>query len=80
MCELGSGSGVFLPKSQLDTILAVSHSAEKLSRNLLRALFLERELLGCSLFGMSCNANKDEAAKPSIDAKRRDAIIRKRSA
>jgi hypothetical protein len=34
-------------------------------------------LLGCSLFGMSCNANKDEAAKTSIDAKRRDAIIRK---
>ena len=69
------GEGVYLPKTQLDTILALSDSPEKLARNLMRATFEENEMLGCSLFGMPCNANKSGSVRPSIDPKRRDAII-----
>ena len=57
-------------------MLTVSDGAEKLARNLMRALFDESELVGRSLFGKVCNANKLLPTRPAIDQKRRDAIIR----
>jgi len=67
--------GVLISRAELDMVKAISGKPASFARNLMRRLFTDADLEGRSLFGRKCNANKDDP-KPSIDANRRDAMIR----
>ncbi len=70
------GNGILLPREFLTTIKSVSSSMNIYARNLFKHLFESHELVGYSLMGKGCNANKT-SKQPSIDPIRRDALIGK---
>ncbi|CAG7827451.1 unnamed protein product [Allacma fusca] len=73
--ELVTGSGIFLKKSKVAAAKLGSHSPNILARNLFRYLFKKEEVLGHSLMGRTCNANRQSSALPSINAEKRDALV-----
>ncbi|CAG7722619.1 unnamed protein product, partial [Allacma fusca] len=46
-----------------------------LGRNIFRLAFKDSEIVGKSLTGRVCNANKDLPAKPRVDSVKLDAVI-----
>ncbi|CAG7729200.1 unnamed protein product [Allacma fusca] len=69
------GSGVTLNSALLERAKIFSSSPAVLGRNIFRLAFEESEIVGKSLFGRVCNANKQLPIKPSVDAMKRDAVI-----
>ncbi|CAG7828842.1 unnamed protein product, partial [Allacma fusca] len=69
------GSGVTLNSALLERAKIFSSSPAVLGRNIFRLAFEESEIVGKSLFGRVCNANKQLPLKPSVDAIKRDAVI-----
>lgn len=74
--EVDIGNGIMLKNEFIVTIKAASPSTNAFGRCLLRKLFENDEIIGYSLMGKGCAANKTETL-PSIDPRRRDALIGK---
>lgn len=68
------GNGILLSKDVLTTIRSVSTTMNVYARNMFKHLFKPHDVIGYSLMGKGCNANRSEK-QPSIDPVRRDAII-----
>lgn len=69
------GNGFKLHREFLTTMKATcGGKANEFGRSLLKKLFEPSELVGYSLMGKGCNANKSEKL-PGIDPRRRDAVI-----
>lgn len=69
------GEGVMVKREDLSAAKLTSHGPSTLARNLFRILFKKEELVGKSLLGRMCNANKHLNPLPAVDSLRRDAII-----
>ena len=74
---LDIGNGVVLPSSTLELSFSLSTKVTVFARNLMRNLFKKEDLIGRSLFGKMSNANIGKTPLPTIDSKRRDALIGK---
>lgn len=73
--EVDIGNGVFLKREFLLTIKATSGTTNVFGRCLFKKIFESHEIIGYSLMGKGCNAINSNEKTPSIDPRRRDALI-----
>ncbi len=75
--ELVPGSGLMIEKDKLEKMSFAARNTCVLVRNLFRYFFSEEEIATHSLFGVKCNALKDQVPLPEIDSSKRNAIFGK---
>ena len=75
--ELIPGSGLHIEKIKLEKMTFAARNECVLVRHLFRYFFTDEEIATHSLFGVKCNALKDQIPAPEIDSGKRTAIFGK---